>query len=696
LTDFGYTDTDLSTPWLQGIYTGTASSGSRSWPWPNDGGATLSNYLTSNVYLPGSAKTATTLNSVLPSPNATIAPRKLLAADPVYQLIMRLYNWNYVIDNYNAAGSAYPGTTPCDWRLRFFGTNNNNTLFQSNGSLYVKGGLDSGNLTVNYNEILRWIAGTRDPFPTQLRAGRTRYYSAIPTQITGSYPSYGSTDQQLWKEVIDYSLGFYAYNGGNTYDDTSGYNSSNAMAGYGSDCTWGTPTTNAPPSSPSNGSINYSDNPARPLLRYWFGPLNLVDYTHNCNYYENENNPGTPTGSQGGPGPWFTKSPGDGYEAPMYCAKQAFNAAITTVQNNHPNNWVTTISYGAPRSSSTGKGSWDSGGFSETNNQVRCPLGASYGYASAALFFPFSTINGYGAGGPTAPSTTPGTINYNAPEVTPFDSDPATGMVPSANFQDIVRGNGDTCFAMGLMLAYNQFITTPTSDTTLRPFVSNVANPPGGGNTKTPIDFLPGMAGGLGRKGAQKVVIFETDGICNMSATPTGSGSTGLSSFSLSTNYSPTTYYPIRYDMNNPNSSEYPSTTGYDTAVPPNSAVTNQINNLIVQMNNDFGSTRNPFKLYTLAFGPVFATSAPDRSGALTVLYNMQYYASLAPGQLTPGNAAGSSGPSGTPPAYPSSGPYPTIQTNQIITGTDQQMITNMTAAYTSILESGVQVALIK
>jgi hypothetical protein len=281
-------------------------------------------------------------------------------------------------------------------------------------------------------------------------------------------------------------------------------------------------------------------------------------------------------------------------------------------------------------------------------------------------------------------------------EVTPFDADLATGMVPSANFQDIVRGNGDTCFAMGLMLAYNQFITTPTSDSTLRTFVSNVANPPGGGNTKSPIDFLPGMAGGLGRKGAQKVVIFETDGICNMSAIPTGAGSTGLSSFALSTNYSPTTYYPIRYDMNNPNSSEYPSTNGYTTSIPPNSAVTNQIGNLVVQMNNDFGSTRNPFKLYALAFGPVFATGAPDRSGALTVLYNMQYYTSLAPGQAVPGNAAGSSGPSITPPAYPSSGPYPAIQSNQIITGTDQQMISNMTAAYTSILESGVQIALIK
>ena len=36
---------------------------------------------------------------------------------------MRLYNWNYVVDNV--------GTTPCDWRVRFFGTDNNTKLFIS-------------------------------------------------------------------------------------------------------------------------------------------------------------------------------------------------------------------------------------------------------------------------------------------------------------------------------------------------------------------------------------------------------------------------------------------------------------------------------------------------------------------------------------------------------------------------------------
>ena len=41
-----------------------------------------------------------------------------------------------------------------------------------------------------------------------MRAGRIKYYGSIPTAITGSWPSYGSTDQRFWVEVIDHVLGF--------------------------------------------------------------------------------------------------------------------------------------------------------------------------------------------------------------------------------------------------------------------------------------------------------------------------------------------------------------------------------------------------------------------------------------------------------------------------------------------------------
>src|SRR5262249_21382957 len=155
--------------------------------------------------------------------------RLLKTTDTQYQQIMRLYSWNYVIDNL--------GTTPCDWRVRFFCTHNNTMLFYSFRSLNTP-----GRYTIKHNHILRWIAQSANPFPTQLRAGRIKYYSAIPTAITGSWPSYGGTDQQFWVEFIDYVLGFRQTSSG-VYQDIS------AMAGYGSDFTWGTTSVSSQPSS---------------------------------------------------------------------------------------------------------------------------------------------------------------------------------------------------------------------------------------------------------------------------------------------------------------------------------------------------------------------------------------------------------------------------------------------------------------
>lgn len=300
--------------------------------------------------------------------------------------------------------------------------------------------------------------------------------------------------------------------------------------------------------------------------------------------------------------------------------KQAFSAAISTMQNNHPNDWFSLMSYSEPRQYSTDP----SGRF----NMVNCPLGTNYNYAQAALLFPFSTINADGS--------------CNNTEVTPYDADPSTGATPSSNFVDTPRSGGDTCFAMGLMLAYNQFAVTASSDSTLRGYVSN-----------SPITFPTAMAGGMGRKGAQKVVIFETDGMANCYAS---------ANLITSGSYK---YYQIRYDMNNPGSAEYPSvspSTIYDTGV------MTQVNTVVSALQSQYGTSRNPFRLYAIGFGPVF--SGTDAATAQANLVSMQ------------NTANGTS--------------ITSLPSNQIITGTDTVMSANMIAAYTSILENGVQIALIK
>jgi len=198
------------------------------------------------------------------------------------------------------------------------------------------------------------------------------------------------------------------------------------------------------------------------------------------------------------------------------------------------------------------------------------------------------------------------------------------------------------------MLCYNQFATTPTSDGTLRSFVSS-----------SPITFPSGMAGGLGRKGAQKVIIFETDGLANANATATLTTPTsGLYN-----------YYPIRYDMNNPSGSEYPSST--ETTL-NDSTVLNEVYATIQQLVSQYGTSRNPFRLYAIGFGPVFASGAPDSSAAQSTLQTMQYYAGTQSSAST------------------------ALPANQIITGSDTTMSANMISTFTTILQNGVQVALIK
>jgi hypothetical protein len=119
--------------------------------------------------------------------------------------------------------------------------------------------------------------------------------------------------------------------------------------------------------------------------------------------------------------------------------------------------------------------------------------------------------------------------------------------------------------------------------------------------------------------------------------------------------------------MNNPTGSEYPSVTPYGIN---NSTVLNHVNSLVQQLANDYGTSRNPFRLYAIGFGPVFqGTNGPS---ALQTLQTMQYYAGTQSSASTP------------------------LSPSQIVTGTDSQMLSNMVTAYTTILQSGVQVALIK
>ncbi|HEY5316145.1 MAG TPA: pilus assembly protein TadG-related protein, partial [Pirellulales bacterium] len=148
---------------------------------------------------------------------------------------------------------------------------------------------------------------------------------------------------------------------------------------------------------------------------------------------------------------------GTAHDVSMVAAKLGIAGAVMDIQNNHPNDMVSLIYYGRPTYAGdpTGVGVFD-------NPQVT--LGRSYSSMINALWYP---------------------ANSSSSDVRPWDS----------NGLNSPRAHGDYCgntaTSYGLMLAYNQFSANA--------------------NLRTQA------VGGLGRKGAQRFVILETDGMANVS-----------------------------------------------------------------------------------------------------------------------------------------------------------------------------------
>ena len=115
---------------------------------------------------------------------------------------------------------------------------------------------------------------------------------------------------------------------------------------------------------------------------------------------------------------------------------------------------------------------------------------------------------------------------------------------------------GGTCYAMGLMLAYNQF----SGNSALLNY-----------NTATYPAFSPTTPAAAAAKGAQKIVIFETDGAPNTTASANFVNGGAYNS-----------YYKVRYNQNNKSASEYPyNVNGYSDNDP---TVVNQAVAIVTQM----------------------------------------------------------------------------------------------------------------
>ncbi|HEV7225107.1 MAG TPA: pilus assembly protein TadG-related protein [Pirellulales bacterium] len=493
----------------------------------------------------------------------------------------------------------WPPNPVSDWRKLYFtypgsatAMDDNSKLWNGSGNWQAPG---ASTYAINYAAILNFITSSPNPFPARLQSGRILYYDQIPATIDLSSNPPTDLNQRFWKDYIDYVLGVIDDGAGN-YTEYG----NQGFLGYGGDDTWGTVKITAKSSLTGSPKpyMHYGDNPKRPRLRFWFGPLSMVDFLGNYNmWYEY-----TPYASR------FCWWPGTCHEAPMYGCKLGIRAALSDIQSNHPNDFVSLIMFSVPQSSAN-----DASGA--RFNRPRVGLGRNYSNMQDSLWYPPATVGNSGA------------------TVRPYD----------ANNLEVPRSFGGTCYAMPLMLAYNQFSGA-----------SSLVN----FNAGAPA----GDAGGNGRKGAQKIVIFETDGAPNTTASATLANGGAYNS-----------YYNVRYNSANPAGSQFPGgINGYgDNA----STVTSQINTICQNIANldsagtpGYSTATKPVQIHCIGFGTYFSPSSPAASANISTLNAMQQIGNVNDGM----------------PSY------------KLVYGDQNTIVANLQQAIIKILESTVPVALVR
>jgi hypothetical protein len=302
--------------------------------------------------------------------------------------------------------------------------------------------------------------------------------------------------------------------------------------------------------------------------------------------------------------------PGNVHEAQNWACKVGIQSAIDDIRNNHPSDFIALCYFSSPK-------------YTSKNGQYNAPvvpLGRSYQQLKDQLWFPPSTVTG------------------GVTEITPYDSDMA----------NVPRANGSTSPGMGLMIAYNLLSSSATN---LRTY---------------PDPQYRGAIGGLGRRGASRLVILETDGAPNTGSTA-GLGGSGSDQY-----YKIRLYNPANY--NDAKNTEWPSNPSYS-----NTDVYNVVDQICADVSaGGYSSKRKPIQVYCIAYGSLFdpANSSTTQQNALGFLQTIQ----------NKGNTAATTNWSDFPADQRIYGP------NE---GKDGR-IERMQRAFTKIMQAGVQVSVIQ
>ena len=503
-----------------------------------------------------------------------------------------------------------------DWRQRYFtttagavftpggaaaGPGLNQSLLNNGGGLPLAQYTDPATAPwkVDYVAVLKWIKSGPQVLPPNLRAGRLLYYSSIPDDVnSGTGTDQQKLDKVFWKWYIDYVLGSGYYGYYGYYYNQYGWT---WTFQYGSADSWA-----------ASARSVYQSN-----LNPWTGPA--AGWAAKTPYMRYNDSPGRPRmnfwfgplsmadfigrgslslSGDGNPN-W---NPGTGHEAQSWQLKAGMNSVLDNVQQNHPNDSVGMVM------------------FAYTSYKgIRVAQGQDFVSLKNALFYPKSLLTAIKGGDVTT-------------ELRPYDL-----SLNNTTTDDIPNANGGTDPNTGLAFAFNL----------LSPSVNLPANPYGTLR---------------GRRGASKVVIFETDGVPNSQSSYTFNKS-GYNS-----------YYSGFGDGGSPGNGVEPSMSG---AV----AVATQITKTMATsagggVDSGLSLGNAPAKVYPVAFGdlfdPVAAPSATFRPTAQQFLANV--------------GIAGGTLPAGTT-ALPS---YLTV------TGSYQTRIDTLRSTMERIFQAGVSVTLIE
>lgn len=509
-----------------------------------------------------------------------------------------------------------------DWRRRFFlprpgsaqDTRDNSMFWAINGRWKAQNPGSGANYVINYDNVLAWLKRGPRTVPASLRSGRVIYYDSIPDTIP-----------------VDQATGIIQ--SGATADQRFWKDYIDFVIGAGrylhSDVLNGANSTNA---NTRNGANLYYNNPSSSGLTARITPRanlvaaagnNPVPYMH---YADNPVHPRTqfwfgPVSMLGYIQERRNFYSGTCYEAPCWQLKVGVKAAIDDIKNNHPNDMAAMIFFSS---------SW---GY----HAPRVSMGKEYAKMQNALFYPFPLLDSLGV---------------SSSGIRPFrNTNPDAGNPAGMNDETeaiIPNSSTQTCPHMGFMLAYNEFGRATTDDR---------------------VTFR-------GRRGAAKMVIFETDGVPNMysSGTLTRTGGGG----------------PGEYYYRGVGTAEWVGNSLELHSTPKDYA--RDVVKRIVALESDsppgYSTPRLPARVHAIGFGELFEpyTPTPMKPSALRFLAAVQIDG------LTSPRPAGTWDDDGLDynAAYVDREPY------KVITGTYQERIDKLRQAFERIMQGGIQVALIQ